>query len=171
MVLIWCYMIQFSLQLVSQRWEKKAIESCKRRARRPYERLKNWYGYSILNNMYSFHCLHNHRLFKLNAMLQILVRLWLDLPDHLLRPYITCCKVCYTLQCRDATCNGLKTRCNLGLQVAMISKNLCNRQLKTVEPSAKTSVAWLNYLCNLCCNGVARQVAGRSHRATCPPYN
>ena len=40
--------------------------------------------------------------------------------------------------------------------------------VQKVEPSSTGSVARCEVLCNLCCNGVAIQVAGKLRRVTCP---
>ena len=64
----------------------------------------------------------------------------------------------------------LKTRCSVGLQLAMVPKNLCNC-CKKRQPSSTVSVAPCNFLCKVCCNGVAKQVAGGLHHLTCPLCN
>ena len=61
-----------------------------------------------------------------------------------------------TLQSQAATCNGFKR----SLQ-----------SLQKIEPSSTAGVTQCKFLCNLCCNGFARQVAGRLERVTCPIIN
>ena len=63
---------------------------------------------------------------------------------------------CYTLQSRAATCNGFK-------------KSL--QSLQEVELSSIVCVPQCNFLFNLCCNGVARKVAGSLQGVTFPLSN
>ena len=66
----------------------------------------------------------------------------------------------------NASCKRHMIRCNLRLQIAMFQKSL--QPLQNVEPSSITSITRSNFLCNLCFNSMARQVAVRLQRVTCP---
>ena len=63
---------------------------------------------------------------------------------------------CYTLQSRAATCNGFKKS---------------PQSLQEVELSSIASIPQCNFLFNLCCNGVARKVAGSLQGVTFPLSN
>ena len=62
----------------------------------------------------------------------------------------------YTLQSRAAACNGFK-------------KSL--QSLQKLEPRSTAIVTRCDFLCNLCCNGVARQVTVRLQHVTCSLCN
>ena len=135
----WCYTVQFSLQLVWQRWKKvdcKLEETC-----------------------YTFHS------------------------------YSATCNVKKMFQSGVATCSDFKNLCNRcknynrALQLvlhgaiffatclATLEKKVhCKLQetcymqkslesLQELQSSSTAGVTWCNFLCNLCCNGVARKVA------------
>ena len=69
---------------------------------------------------------------------------------------------------------------SLALQFGRFKKIVCwlwggGRQLLPLPPPLATaltaSIPRYNFLCNLCCNGVAKQVAGRLQRVVCPLCN
>ena len=76
-------------------------------------------------------------------------------------------ETCYTLHSRDAICNVIKK----SWAAACNDVKTSLRSLQKVESSSTASVTRCNFLCNLCCSGFARQVAGWLQRLTCPFCN
>ena len=74
---------------------------------------------------------------------------------------------CYTLQQRAETSYGLKNMLQPGAATCNGFAK-CLQSLQEVESSSIPSVTRYNFLFNLCCNGVVKQIAGTLRRVICP---